>query len=45
MMEKRGEEWSYPAGAGLSGQFYVYYHSYPYVWPLMAMTHYLQKYS
>ena len=45
MMEKRGEEWSYPAGAGLSGQFYVYYHSYPYVWPLMAMTHYLQKYG
>jgi sporulenol synthase len=34
----------YPTGAGLPGQFYFYYHSYPYIWPLLALSHYQTKY-
>lgn len=36
---------SYPVGAGLAGLFYVYYHSYPYIWPLLTLAHYKQKYG
>jgi sporulenol synthase len=35
---------TYPAGAGLPGNFYVYYHSYPHVWPLLALSHFHKKY-
>jgi sporulenol synthase len=45
LLEKRESEWTYPVGGGLAGQFYVYYHSYPYVWPLLALAHYCQKYG
>jgi sporulenol synthase len=45
LLEKRDRTWSYPAGAGLAGQFYVYYHSYPYVWPLVTLAHYWKKYG
>ncbi len=33
---------SYPTGAGLPGGFYIHYHSYRYVWPLLALSHYLR---
>ncbi|WP_044640669.1 terpene cyclase/mutase family protein [Risungbinella massiliensis] len=36
---------TYPVGGGLAGLFYVYYHSYPYIWPLLTLTHYKQKYG
>lgn len=36
--------WNYPTGGGLPGGFYINYHSYSYVWPLLALSHYL-KYS
>lgn len=36
---------SYPTGAGLPGQFYIYYQSYNYIWPLLALSHYYHKYS
>ncbi|MDQ0228922.1 terpene cyclase/mutase family protein [Metabacillus malikii] len=34
---------SYPTGIGLPGQFYINYHSYNKVFPLLAFAHYLQK--
>ncbi|WP_319633429.1 terpene cyclase/mutase family protein [Paenibacillus psychroresistens] len=36
---------AYPTGAGLPGQFYSRYHSYPYIWPLLALSHYKSKYE
>ncbi len=35
----------YPTGAGLPGYFYIRYHSYPYIWPLLALSHYKRKYE
>lgn len=34
----------YPTGAGLPGNFYVHYHSYRYIYPLLALSHYKKKY-
>ncbi|WP_347549171.1 prenyltransferase/squalene oxidase repeat-containing protein [Pseudalkalibacillus hwajinpoensis] len=34
------EERTYPTGAGLPGSFYIYYHSYEIIWPLLALVHY-----
>jgi sporulenol synthase len=34
----------YPTGAGLPGSFYTHYHSYRYIWPLLALAHYRKKY-
>lgn len=36
---------SYPTGAGLPGGFYIHYHSYRYIWPLLALAHYQQKFK
>ncbi|MDR0268011.1 prenyltransferase/squalene oxidase repeat-containing protein [Paenibacillus sp.] len=36
---------TYPTGAGLPGQFYIRYHSYPRIWPLLTLSHYVQKYK
>ncbi|TDF94870.1 squalene--hopene cyclase [Paenibacillus piri] len=36
---------SYPTGAGLPGNFYIHYHSYRYIWPLLALSHYIRKYE
>lgn len=36
---------TYPTGAGLPGGFNIHYHSYRYVWPLLALGHYHQKYA
>jgi sporulenol synthase len=30
----------YPTGAALPGGFYIHYHSYRYVWPLLTLAHY-----
>ncbi|MDQ0338852.1 squalene cyclase [Caldalkalibacillus uzonensis] len=40
------DDWAltYPTGGGLPGSFYVYYHSYRYFWPLLALSHYRNKY-
>lgn len=35
---------AYPTGAGLPGVFYTYYHSYNYIWPLLTLSHYHEKY-
>ncbi|XEC96281.1 squalene--hopene cyclase [Paenibacillus tarimensis] len=35
----------YPTGGGLPRHFYIRYHSYPYIWPLLALSHYKKKYG
>jgi sporulenol synthase len=35
---------TYPTGAGLPGDFYFHYHSYRYIWPLLALGHLKSKY-
>lgn len=39
------ESFTYPTGAGLPGQFYIYYHSYNYIWPLLTLSHYHKKFQ
>lgn len=41
------EDWAtrYPTGAGLPGSFYNQYHSYRYIWPLLTLSHYINKYK
>jgi sporulenol synthase len=44
-VRKGKEKWgTYPTGAGLPGSFYIGYQSYNYIWPLLALGHYTQKY-
>ncbi|HHW36279.1 MAG TPA: squalene--hopene cyclase [Bacillales bacterium] len=38
------EAYTYPTGAGLPGHFYAYYHSYNYIWPLLTLSHYKERY-
>lgn len=42
---QEGRRTTYPAGAGLPGHFYIHYHSYPLIWPLLTLSHYVQKYQ
>lgn len=34
----------YPTGGGRPGGTYFIYHSYPWIWPLLALSHYQEKY-
>ncbi|MDT8860987.1 hypothetical protein N0O92_12160 [Alkalihalobacillus sp. MEB130] len=36
---------NYPTGAGLPGGFYIHYHSYKYIWPLLTLSNYRKKYE
>lgn len=36
----KGKAKTYPTGVGLPGQFYVYYHSYNDIFPLLTLSHY-----
>ncbi|WP_335342400.1 terpene cyclase/mutase family protein [Polycladomyces zharkentensis] len=46
LLEKKDPRvFRYPTGAGLAGQFYIHYHSYGYIWPLLALSHYRNKYG
>ncbi|WP_339821134.1 squalene--hopene cyclase [Paenibacillus sp. FSL R7-0216] len=45
LLHEDGWPASYPTGAGLPGYFYVHYHSYRYIWPLLALSHYAKKYG
>ncbi|MEK5163416.1 squalene--hopene cyclase [Paenibacillus sp. FSL R5-0527] len=45
MLHEDGWTASYPTGAALPGYFYVHYHSYRYIWPLLALGHYRKKYG
>lgn len=42
LLEKKGENHAitYPTGIGLPTQFYIYYHSYNHIFPLLALSHY-----
>ncbi|MDR7072460.1 prenyltransferase/squalene oxidase repeat-containing protein [Fictibacillus barbaricus] len=35
---------AYPTGAGLSDAFYIRYHSYDHIWPLLSLVHFYKKY-
>lgn len=35
---------SYPTGAGLPDAFYIQYHSYDKIWPLLSLSHFYKKY-
>ncbi len=41
---KEGWTEQYPKGQGMAAGFYIHYHSYRYIWPLMALSHYRNKY-
>ncbi|WP_416825607.1 squalene--hopene cyclase [Ectobacillus polymachus] len=45
LVDKKQEDWTtnYPKGRGVAGAFYIHYHSYEYIWPLLALAHYKQK--
>lgn len=34
---------NYPTGAGLPGNFYIRYHSYNKIWPLLTLSHFIRK--
>jgi sporulenol synthase len=40
------DDWTtnYPTGQGMAGGFYIHYHSYRYIFPLLALSHYKQRY-
>jgi sporulenol synthase len=46
IQSSRLQNWtvSYPTGAGLPGGFYINYHSYRYIWPLLALSHHRNKF-
>jgi sporulenol synthase len=35
---------SYPTGAGMPGGFYIHYHSYRWIWPLLALAKYKNEF-
>lgn len=44
LINENGWQTVYPTGAGLPGNFYVHYHSYRYIYPLLTLSHYKNKY-
>ncbi|MGE8205123.1 prenyltransferase/squalene oxidase repeat-containing protein [Heyndrickxia sp. NPDC080065] len=38
------KSFTYPTGAGLPGHFYIYYHSYNLIWPLLTLSNYRKKF-
>jgi len=47
LLHRDRDDWTvrYPTGAGLPGSFYIDYHSYRYIWPLIALGNYVAKYK
>lgn len=43
-LQGNGWTYDYPKGQGMAGAFYIHYHSYRYVFPLLALAHYKRKY-
>lgn len=41
------EDWTtdYPKGQGMAGGFYIHYHSYRYIFPLIALSHFQEKFG
>jgi sporulenol synthase len=40
------DDWTtdYPKGQGMAGEFYIHYHSYRYIFPLLTLAHYRNKF-
>ncbi|MBY6035763.1 squalene--hopene cyclase [Fictibacillus nanhaiensis] len=45
LMNDSKKQTNYPTGVGLPGSFYIRYHSYDYIWPLLALVHYYKQFS
>lgn len=47
MRNLQKEDWTtaYPKGQGMAGAFYIHYHSYRYIFPLLALAHYRRKFE
>ncbi|EAR64404.1 SqhC [Bacillus sp. NRRL B-14911] len=43
--EGKRKDWTadYPMGQGMANFFYIHYHSYRCIWPLLALSHYIEK--
>ncbi|WVX81390.1 squalene--hopene cyclase [Niallia oryzisoli] len=43
----KNNDWTtdYPKGQGMAGAFYIHYHSYRYIFPLIALSHYQKRYG
>jgi len=41
-VDKKEKDWTatYPKGRGMAGSFYINYHCYEYVFPLISLAHY-----
>lgn len=41
------QDWTtdYPKGQGMAGGFYIHYHSYRYIFPLLTLSHYKRKFN
>ena len=44
-IEKQDWTTEYPKGQGMGGAFYIHYHSYRYIFPLITLAHYQQKFG
>ncbi|TMV49152.1 squalene--hopene cyclase [Paenibacillus mesophilus] len=44
-LEKVDWTTDYPKGQGMGGSFYIHYHSYRYIFPLLALAHYRRKFE
>lgn len=44
-IEKTDWTTEYPKGQAMAGSFYVHYHSYRYIFPLLALSHYYRKFQ
>lgn len=44
---KQQPDWvaHYPKGRGMAGAFYMHYHSYDLIWPLLALAHFKKKFT
>lgn len=45
--ELENDDWTtaYPKGQGMAGGFYIHYHSYRYIFPLLALSNYQKKFG
>lgn len=43
-LERNDWTTAYPKGQGMAGGFYIHYHSYRYIFPLLALSHYRNKF-
>lgn len=45
--EGQRNDWTtdYPKGQGMAGFFYMHYHSYRFIWPLLALSRYEKKFN